>query len=726
MKRFFNFRPLLLIFLTTIGSVYSVIKAFLGNLVPLIIFGTFIAFNLVVFIISLFKKDILPGLFKIFGVKSAKICSLIVLIAAVVFSAIASTTFLVSKNRALPNNNYSVTASVKEIVKSDDQIKILLGNVKINGKGYNFNILATASDDDYKVGDVLSFNSYLYQSKLVNNDSINRNILKTKVHYYCTINLENLTQQSGRASFVDALKNKTKSILLDNMTEENAGFSYAVLFGDKSLLTETYTEIFRNGGLAHILAVSGMHIAFLVGAILFVLKLCKVKKKVQFFVILGILFVYNLLCGFAPSVFRASVMSLCLMLGMLLGERNDNVSNISFAGVIILIFQPLYLFDVGFLLSFGAVFGIFIFAKTFEKLFVKIKLPKFLASSVSVIIAATLGTLPWVCKYFKILAPISLISNLIVVPLFSVMYVLLLFAVAINLIISLPFLIVASQFFVNIVVGWSAVFAKFGVISTINFDTLSAAIYYLVCLLASPYFIMKSRSKILCSLSALLVLTTSLAYCNSANIFNKNAIFASENTSKTLFFTTKSGKTILSNVSSDKYFTYHIQNFMTSENIKQLDYFVVYNYNDDMQENLSFVVNKYNVKNLYLFGEYDSGTLLGLINSIYSSSILNIVNSDSVILSDEIEVDCYRVGNISKAVSIKIYGCQTLQILSSLTQSEIVCESIFAKNYDAIYSQRYYSKYANINAEKYICVYSAESAENLFVLQPDEIYCYEF
>ncbi|HAJ77597.1 MAG TPA: hypothetical protein DCO89_00815 [Clostridiales bacterium] len=726
MKRFFNFRPLLLIFLTTIGAVYSVIKAFLGSFVPLAIFGVFVLFNLVVFTISLFKKDVLQGFFKVFGVKSAKICCAIVLISAVVFSAIASITFVVSKNMALPNENYNITASVKETLKEDDKTKLLLGNVKINGKDYNFNILATVQEGEYDAGDVLSFNSYLYQSKLVNNGRINTNILKTNVHYYCTINLDNLTRQSGKAGFVDALKNNTKSILFDNMTEENAGFAYAVLFGDKSLLTDTYTDIFRNGGLAHILAVSGMHIAFLVGAVLFVLRLCKVKNRAQFFVVFGVLLLYNVLCNFSPSVFRASVMSLCLMLGMILGERSDSISNISLAGIIVLAFQSLYLFDVGFLLSFGTVFGIFIFAKTFEKLFRKIKFQKFLASSVSVIVGATLGTLPWVCKYFKILAPISFVSNLFVVPLFSIMYVLLLFGVALNLIVSLPFLIVASQFFVNIVVQWSAVFSKFGVITTINFDTLSAIIYYVICLLASPYFMVKTKSKMLCALSALLMLTSCLANCNSAKIHNKNMLFANENTSKTLFFTTESGKTLLNNASNDKYFTYHVGNFLAGENVKQIDYFMVYNYVDDMQKNVSYIVNTYKVQNLYLFGEYTSGTLLGLINSIYSSSILNVVSNGSINLDDEIVIDCFNVGNTIKAVSLKIQDYKTLQILNSVTKNEILTESIFAQNFNIVYAKRYYSRYFAINTENFISSSATETADNLIALQPDESYCFEF
>ena len=688
---------------------------------PLIIFGIFFVFNLIIFVISLFKKNLLINFFNIFGVKSAKFCSLIVLLSAIVFSAIASISCVVNNHRDLSNGNYNITASVKEVVTLESKTKLLLGNVSINGKQYSFNIQANATSDNFSVGEVLNFNSYIYASKLVNNGTINTNILKTKIHYYCTIDLDTLTKQNGKANFVDTIKDRTKTILFSNMSDENAGFSFAVLFGDKSLLTDTFSSIFRNGGLAHILAVSGMHVAFLVAAVLFILKLFKAKKKAQFFVIIGVLFVYNLLCNFAPSVFRASVMSLCLMLGMILGERSDNLSNISLAGIIVLTFQSLFLFDVGFLLSFGSVFGIFLFFKLFEKLFVKIKFPKFLASSISVVVGATLGTLPWICKFFKTFAPISFISNLIVVPLFSVMYIVLLFGVAINLIFSAPILIAIAEFFVNIVVSWSGVFAKFGALTTINFDTLCALIYYIICLFVSPYFIMKNKSKLVCILSMAVLLTSCLANCNSIKIFNKNMIFLNENASKTLFFTTKSGKTILSNLSNDKYLTTEIKNFTTKENISKIDYILVFNYQDNMQQNVASIANTYKVQNVYIFGSYSNGTILGLTNSLYSTNILTVVTSQNLTLeNNNIQVQCYNYNNSTKAVSYQIEGINTLQILSAVSQTQILTESIFSQNYSLLYAETFYARYLNINANYYACSSVYGSVQQIFALQEDE------
>ena len=722
LKRFFNFRPLLLIFLTTIGTVYSVISCFLGRFIPIIIFSVFILTNLVIYIISLFKKDVLFGVFKIFGIKSAKICSLIVVCSALIFSAIATTSFAVNSHRDFENGNYSVSASVKEVVTIDGETKLLLGSVTIDGKSYHFNMQANADTDSFSVGDILTFDAYLYQAKLINNGSINTKILKTKVHYYCVINDETLIKSSGSANFIDNLKDKTKTILYDNMTDENAGLSYAVLCGDKSLLTDEYVSIFKSSGLAHVLAVSGMHIAFLVGVVLFILKLCKIKKKYQFFIVLGVLLFYNILCNFAPSVFRASVMSLCLMLGMIFGERNDMLSNLSLAGIIVLTFQSLFLFDVGFLLSFGSVFGIFLLSKPIEKLLLKVKFPKFLASSISVILGATVGSMPWVCKYFKYFAPISILSNLIVVPLFSIMYVVLLISVAINLIVSAPFLIIVSQFFVNIVVSWSSVFTKFGVIQTLDFDIISAMILYLICWILSPYFIMEFKSKLICALSFCILLTSTLSFCNAQRIINHNSIFYAENTSKTLFLTTKSGKTMLCNVENEDYYTKYIDSILSNNRIKNIDYLCLFNYNDSYQKNVCEIVNKYNIKKAYLFGSYDASTIYGLNISLYSSNVLEVIETLNYSFeSGEIEIDLFMDSSV-RAVSYKINDLNILHILSSVSSAQIASNDIFARDYKVVCVQTLYDRYKQINSQNYICTKAYKNTDLTYILQDDEVY----
>ena len=667
MKRFVNFRPLLLIFIFFVSTIYCVIKSFLNDFVPLIILCSVLFLILILFIISFFKKDNLTNFCSIFSIKNLKIFCLIIICSSIIASIFVVINFLHFSKRELNNGTYTVSADVKEVVKLGEKTRLLLNHISINNQNYSFHIQASVESDDFAVGDRIEFSAYIYATKLVQNYSINTTILKNNLQYYCSINLSTLKKSVGNASFVDILKDRTKTLLFENMIKDNAGLSYAVICGDKSLLSNAYYEIFNNAGLMHILAVSGLHVGVLVAIISFILKKLKVKAKVRFIAICSILLIYNILCGFAPSVFRASVMSLCLILGMILGERNDTLSNISLAGIVVLIFQPLFLFDVGFLLSFGAVFGIVLLSKFFDKLFEKLRFPKILASSFSLTISATLGILPWVGKFFYKLVPFSIFSNLIILPLFSVMFVILLITVALSLTFSIPILLVVAEFFVNIVVNWSAVFANFGSIAVLNFDLISILAYYVILFFASPYFMMSLKSKLICILTIMLSFSTLLANSNTPILVKNNSISTNGNLTNSLILTTKAGNTILSNIDNDDYAVNNIIKMLQKKKIRKLDYILIFNYIDEMQTKVSTIAKNYNTQEIYVFGEYSNSTKIGLVNNLYSNNGVHFVEDNKLQLSHcDFEVECYNNNQKTKAVKYLMDNKSTLQILYSV------------------------------------------------------------
>ncbi|HHX14394.1 MAG TPA: DUF4131 domain-containing protein [Clostridiales bacterium] len=135
--------------------------------------------------------------------------------------------------------------------------------------------------------------------------------------------------------------------------QEVGGMIYGLLFGDKDLLADDLYETFRRNGTAHILAVSGLH----VGIVYLCLRRLFAGRaaRIRFTAILLILLVYAWLCSFAPSVMRALLMIATHMVAELLHRRYDFLSGIALAGLIILLYNPYYLFHPGFQLSFLAV-----------------------------------------------------------------------------------------------------------------------------------------------------------------------------------------------------------------------------------------------------------------------------------------------------------------------------------------------------------------------------------
>ena len=223
---------------------------------------------------------------------------------------------------------------------------------------------------------------------------------------------------------------------------------------------------FENVGIAHLLAISGLHIAVIVAILAFVLEKLKVKRIAKFVVMFVLLLFYCYICNFSPSVVRASLMSLVFLLAKVLGKKYDKLNALSISAIIILLFKPLYIFDAGFLLSYLCVFSIFVMHKMFSKLFVKFKFKK-LASAISLVMSVQVGILPVILMFYSSVNILSLLVNLICVPIFEFVFVL--SFVVILLCLLLPFMSFLFKICESAIVGF-VYLAK--VFSNVTFFTI--------------------------------------------------------------------------------------------------------------------------------------------------------------------------------------------------------------------------------------------------------------
>ncbi|MGN1212477.1 MAG: ComEC/Rec2 family competence protein [Christensenellales bacterium] len=725
MKRFFNFRPLLFAFIGFMSGIFACIMAILGNILPVIFCAILTVVCLVLLIFDLVKKDSLKKLAEICGTKRLLRPCFCMLLGIIVGASASGISFAINNFRPFKDGTYTCVAEVSEVANYADNQSVLLKNVTIDDANYNFNIKLTVNSTEIKVGNKLSFTAKLFASSLVQNGKINTNILKSNIKYYGYIYEDTLQIQDGKASLIDLTKDNTKNILLDSMDEQNAGFAFATLVGDKTLLSSVYYDTFKNAGLAHILAVSGLHVGFLVAVVIFILNACKLKKKHQFFVVAGVLFIYCLLCDFSPSIFRASVMSLCLMLGMVLGEQNDSLSNLSLAGIIVLLSQPLYLYDVGFLLSFGSVFGILILSKQTSKLLEKIKLPKAICDLIAVTISATLGTIPAVFSFFGEISLISIFSNLIVLPLFSIMFVVLLACTFLNFIFPLPFLMSFAEFFINIVVSLSAVFAKFQTIKTFSFDAFSGIIYYVLLFAISRFCLINLKSKMIVVLTVVLALSTYVVDINTPVIFTSDFLSVQSSVEKSLFLATKNNQKVLINVGDDEYDAQNIANMLKSLKVNTLDYLLLFDYKDSKQSTVCNFVNNFKVKNIVAFGRLDSSTKVGLATGLKSNKNLSFCEDISFATNNnEIKIDILYINDIFKASNIAFDEISILKIENSLTANQISKNSLFFKDYDLCFAKNFNLAMNKIVSIKFICNGAVETDKDLLILDNNTTWSY--
>ena len=170
-------------------------------------------------------------------------------------------------------------------------------------------------------------------------------------------------------------------------------------------------------GLAHILAVSGLHIGIISAFIYFFLSNLGIRRKLNTVITLATIWFYAFLIGFPPSILRANIMFTILYYSQLIHEPYDSINSISFAIFILLLINPYYLFNIGFQLSFMATLSILLFGPRIREAFYPYK--NKLVSTLSAILAVQLGTLPVQAYYFNHINPYGIIANLLIIPLLS-------------------------------------------------------------------------------------------------------------------------------------------------------------------------------------------------------------------------------------------------------------------------------------------------------------------
>jgi competence protein ComEC len=202
---------------------------------------------------------------------------------------------------------------------------------------------------------------------------------------------------------------------------QNLALLRGLLIGERDEISKEVVEAFQRTGLVHILAVSGSNVGFIVVIIFTMLSLLRVpRKRRPAFLLLGIVF-YMLLTGAQPPVVRATIMAAVIIIGELIERQADIYNSLGVAALVILLWQPLQLFQLGFQLTFVAVLGIAYLYQPLALLFRRM-LPtrwqpvRWTLSLLAVSFAAQLATLPFALHAFGRLPIAAILGNLIVIP----------------------------------------------------------------------------------------------------------------------------------------------------------------------------------------------------------------------------------------------------------------------------------------------------------------------
>ena len=221
---------------------------------------------------------------------------------------------------------------------------------------------------------------------------------------------------------------------------ELAGILTAIIIGARSEIPATTYAEFQQTGVFHIFSVSGLHVAIVALFVVGGLRVLQVPRRAAGLVAIPLLVLFVFATGARPGAVRSLLMAAAWLLSWALVRPNDLSTNLATAALAILIWEPLQLFDGGFVLSFGVVVALIVLTPVFERRLDWLRVVDPLVPDPLVpewrkwaerkwtqckqlacgSLAAGIGILPMMAAYFHLFAPVSLVANLLVVPLVSV------------------------------------------------------------------------------------------------------------------------------------------------------------------------------------------------------------------------------------------------------------------------------------------------------------------
>ncbi len=224
------------------------------------------------------------------------------------------------------------------------------------------------------------------------------------------------------------LRSKAHAALFEHIPFTQAALLSAMILGDRSSIPEHLNKMFIQTGTVHMLAISGFNVGIVALVLELVLKAFRIKRKIRYVLLLCALLFYCLLTGAYAPVVRSSIMAGALLTAYFLKRELNILNSISLAAMLILIAYPAQLLDIGFQLSFLSIFAINFLSPLIKRMLyyenckaraLRVVLELFCSSA-----AAFIGLLPVIAWYFKIISPVAVLANIVIVPYVSLVTIL--------------------------------------------------------------------------------------------------------------------------------------------------------------------------------------------------------------------------------------------------------------------------------------------------------------
>ncbi len=406
-----------------------------------------------------------------------------------------------------------------------------------------------------------------------------KNYLKNRqIYHTCFVDsgdYENLNSASP-LSFIWTIGLKCKKTILATLknsalSQEAFSICAALLTGYDDEIDKPVMDAFSHSGTLHVLSVSGLHTGLIYLVLAFMFDLLDRKKKYPIFKFVFItlsLWFFALITGFSAPVLRAVIMFNLLGFGKIFFRNNfrNQINILLVSAFILLCYNPFLITDIGFQLSYFALFGILFFQPVFANIWQpENKILQYIWQSITASFAATLTTLPFTLFYFKQFPIWFFVCNLVVVPAtFVILFM------AILIIINIGKVTIVINFIVNFLIGFINLFnsPNVGFIDNIDFDWFDAILLSLCIILISVTLYYRSYKYLVYSLVIIILWQINNVF--SSFQIKEKKLFAVYQIKKQAAYSFKNKRNVEINEVNKSDFNYHIKPHLISLNYPDL------------------------------------------------------------------------------------------------------------------------------------------------------------
>ncbi len=286
------------------------------------------------------------------------------------------------------------------------------------------------NSQQYPLGSVIVCDATVF----ANDESIFENYRATEGNYLSLYASKIALYSAAKGFDIETILPKIQNRIVTHFSSvfdrESSSLISGILLGNTENISLDVRLAFKNSGVSHTLAVSGMHLTFLTMVLWLVLALFCKNLKLRAVLLIIAIWMFTAVTGFSPSCCRAAVMLTVFHLGVIVQKEPDTYTSLAVAVAICCVGNPIAILNPSLMLSATSTFGILCFSSHVIKIFPAVNFKSrllgkgyaFIRDTISMSVAATVGTLPIMAFLFQSVSLLAPIANLLIVPIIEILF----------------------------------------------------------------------------------------------------------------------------------------------------------------------------------------------------------------------------------------------------------------------------------------------------------------